>query len=179
MTSKNKCQTSDAIDFNPPNAMVHSPPQTVRTGSLHRMLVAHTLLLLLTTEARRAQRNFIFCPIGSPAYSAGQASDRANREPTRRVGLQAKRGEKNTALRAGSRESTWIWKHLVFCQRSFRRRRRLFSLAAVSRPGKKPPSLCPLCLCGSFPFSVLYYQLCLRADSPARDSYPRHLSWVA
>ena len=64
MTSKNKCQTSDAIDFNPPNSMVHSPPQTVRTGSLHRMLVAHTLLLLLTTEARRAQRNFIFCPIG-------------------------------------------------------------------------------------------------------------------
>jgi hypothetical protein len=64
MTSKHKCQTSDAIDFDPPNSMVHSPPQTVRTWSLRRMLVARPLLLLLTTEAQRAQRNFIFCPIG-------------------------------------------------------------------------------------------------------------------
>jgi hypothetical protein len=66
MTSRQKCQTSDAIDFDPPkpNSIEHPPPQTVRTGLLHRMLVAHPLLLLLTTEARRAQRNFIFCPIG-------------------------------------------------------------------------------------------------------------------
>jgi hypothetical protein len=55
-------------------------------------------MVLLTTETQRAQRKF-FCPIGSPAYSAGQASDRANREPARRVGLQAKRGEKIAALR--------------------------------------------------------------------------------
>ncbi|MGD8438869.1 MAG: hypothetical protein PVJ70_14565, partial [Syntrophobacterales bacterium] len=41
-------------------------------------------------------------PDREPRFSAGQASDRANREPTRRVGLQAKRGEKNSALRAGS-----------------------------------------------------------------------------
>jgi hypothetical protein len=102
MTSKHKCQTSNAIDFDPPNSMVHSPPQTVRTWSLRRMLVARPLLLLLTTEAQRAQRNFIFLPDREPRFSAGQASDRANREPTRRVGLQAKRGEKNTALRAGS-----------------------------------------------------------------------------
>jgi hypothetical protein len=66
MTSRKKCQTSDAIDFDPPqpNSIEHPPPQTVRTGSLHRMLVAHPLLLLLTTEARRAQRNFIFCRSG-------------------------------------------------------------------------------------------------------------------
>ena len=66
MTSRQKCQTSAAIDFDPPqaNSIEHPPPQTVRTGSLHRMLVAHPLLLLLTKEARRAQRNFIFYPIG-------------------------------------------------------------------------------------------------------------------
>ncbi len=32
--------------------------------------------------------------------------------------------------------------------KSFRRRRRLFSLAVVSRPGKKQHPLCTLCLCG-------------------------------
>ena len=34
--------------------------------------------------------------------------------------------------------------------KSFRRRRRLFSLAVVSRPGEKHLPLCPLCLCGKF-----------------------------
>jgi hypothetical protein len=35
-----------------------------------------------------------------------------------------------------------------FRLKSFRHRRRLFSLAVVSRPGKKLPPPCPLCLCG-------------------------------
>ncbi|MDH3556330.1 MAG: hypothetical protein OES18_10825, partial [Deltaproteobacteria bacterium] len=34
--------------------------------------------------------------------------------------------------------------------KSFRQRRRLFSLAVVSRPGKKLPPPCSLCLCGEY-----------------------------
>ena len=60
MTSRQKCQTSAAIDFDSPNSIEHPPPQTVRTGSLHRMLVAHPLLLLLTTEATRNIWDFRF-----------------------------------------------------------------------------------------------------------------------
>jgi hypothetical protein len=37
----------------------------------------------------------------------------------------------------------------------FRRRRRLFSLAVVSRPGKKQHPLCTLCLCGESSIRLL------------------------
>jgi hypothetical protein len=45
----------------------------------------------LTTEAQSAQSDLVFARSGD--------GDRANREPARRVGLQAKRGEKNSARR--------------------------------------------------------------------------------
>jgi hypothetical protein len=93
---------------------------------------------LSTTETRRARRKLYSCPIGSPAYSAGQASDRA------RDLCPA-----STIYYSGGFVST-VGPRL----KSFRRRRRLFSLAVVSRPGKKQHPLCTLCLCGKSPIRL-------------------------
>ena len=79
-------------------------------------------MLLLTTETRRAQRDFS-CPIGR--RRSGKRSQPFGQDLVHRL------------LHVNG------WSQL----KSFRRRRRLFSLAVVSRPGKKHPPLCPLCLC--------------------------------
>jgi len=81
--------------------------------------------------------------------------DRANREPARRVGLQAKRGEKIAALRARSSNRVVPCQRLAPGQRAFAAGGGSFPWPEAcptekrgSRPGKNHLPLCPLCLCG-------------------------------
>jgi len=100
---------------------------------VHKTCICRTLI---TTETQRAQSQNLFARSGD--------GDRAKEASAPSPQWLWRVGDTQSI----SCETTFVPRRWTCTRKSFRRRRRLFSLAVVSRPGKNHPPLCPLCLCG-------------------------------